>query len=156
MDESLFETASRARSARRGVDAAGHGNCWPGPRTVGTSITWQCWFHRALWHGHAGDGCRATVDSEFAVGVLKMLGNGPRADLQRMGDGGVGAAVSDESQDLDLALGQSGEPAVGHRGERLPGLLTSAGPAQGGVQRGPEHTEQSAILVGEVAEIGRA
>ena len=53
------------------------------------------------------------LDPEFAVDVLEVLGNGPRADLQRTGDGGIGAAVSDESQDLDLALGEAGKPGAG-------------------------------------------
>ena len=138
-------------TARRGVDAAWRGICWRDAARLVRQLIWRRWFHRAFWHGYAGDGCRTIADSEFAVGVLEVLGHGPRADLQGMGDGGVGAAVSDEPQDLDLALGQSGKPAVGHRGERLPGLLTSAGPVQGGVQRGPEHAEQGAIVVGEVA-----
>ena len=121
-----------------------------GRRTVDASVILRCWFQQAFWHGYAGDGCRTIVDSEFAVGVLEVLGNGPRADLQGMGNGGVGAAVSDESQDLDLALGQSGKPVGGHRGKRLPGLLTSAGLVQGGVQRGLQHAKQGAILIGEV------
>ena len=67
-----------------------------------------------------------------------------------MGDGGVGTAVSDKSQDLDLALGQIGKPAASRRGQRLPGLLASARPEQGSAQREPEHAVQGAIVVGEV------
>jgi hypothetical protein len=87
----------------------------------GTLLTWRYWSHRALWHCHTGDGCRTAADPEFAVDVLQVLGDGPRADLQPMGDGGVGTAVSDKSQDLDLALGQIGKPAASRRGQRLPG-----------------------------------
>ena len=67
-----------------------------------------------------------------------------------MGDGGVGTAVSDKSQDLDLALGQIGKLAASRRGQRLPGLLASASPEQGSAQREPEHAVQGAIVVGEV------
>src|ERR1700722_12274496 len=65
-----------------------------------------------------------------------------------MGDGGVGTAVSDKSQDLDL--GQIGKRAASRRGQRLPGLLASASPEQGSAQREPEHAVQGAIVVGEV------
>jgi FAD/FMN-containing dehydrogenase len=99
-----------------------------GRRTVGASAIWRRWFHRAFWHGYAGDGCRTIADSELAVGVLEVLGNGPRADSQGMGDGGVGAAVSDEPQDLDLALGQPDTGiSVASLRESVRGQLLTAG-----------------------------
>jgi hypothetical protein len=118
-----------SRSAAGLLAAASRGSGWrllmrcPARRTAGTLLTWRYWSHRALWHCHAGDGCRAAADAEFAVDVLEVLGDGPRADLQPMGDGGVGTVGSDKSQDLDLALGQIGKPAASRRGQRLPGLL---------------------------------
>jgi hypothetical protein len=106
---------------------------------------------RAWRPSQVGDSCRAAADAEFAVGVLKVLRNSPRADLQRTGDGGVGTAVSDQSEDLHLALGEIGMPAAVHDGERLPAVLASASSDQGCAQRGLEHAEQGAVLVGEVA-----
>jgi hypothetical protein len=141
-----------SRAAGRGVsrERVAPADARSGAPHGGTLLTWRYWSHRALWHFHTGDGCRTAADPEFAVDVLQVLGDGPRADLQPMGDGGVGTAVSDKSQDLDLALGQIGKPAASRRGQRLPGLLASASPEQGSAQREPEHAVQGAIVVGEV------
>jgi len=64
-------------------------------RTVSSSHMWRRGFHRACRHDHPGDGCRTAANPEFAVNVLEVLRYGPWAHIQRAGDGGVGAAVSD-------------------------------------------------------------
>ena len=83
--------------------------------------------------------------------MLEVLGDGPGAHLELVGDGDVGAAHGDEPHDLDLAVGETGKPAASQGAEDLAGLLAPASALQRGDQRGPERAEQGAIGVAEVA-----
>jgi hypothetical protein len=57
---------------------------------------------------NAGNCGGAAGDTEFAVDVLEVLGDGAGADIEAAGDRGVGAAEGDELEDLDLTVGQVG------------------------------------------------
>jgi hypothetical protein len=79
-----------------------------------------------------------------------VLGDRARADVDRGGDGLVGAARGGELQDLDLPVGEFAA-AVGARpgqGGARPAL--GARPAQGVAQRRLQHAQQRGVGVGEV------
>ncbi len=62
----------------------------------------------ALEFGPTGDRSGAVVDAELVVDGPQMLGDGPATDEERFASLGVGHALGDEFQHLDLAIGEAG------------------------------------------------
>jgi hypothetical protein len=56
----------------------------------------------------AGNCGGAAGDTEFAVDVLEVLGDGAGTDVEAASDRGVGATEGDELENLDLTVGQVG------------------------------------------------
>jgi hypothetical protein len=60
---------------------------------------------------------RAAGDTEFAVDVLKVLGDRPWADSQCVGDRGVGSAQRYQLENSLLAISQGGQAGWGRRAQ---------------------------------------
>jgi hypothetical protein len=82
--------------------------------------------------------------------VLEVLGDGPRADVHRPGDGEVGPALRGHLQHLQLAVGEVGQAVVGFRCHRGPGPLSVARPPQRLAQLSGHDAQQRAVGLGEV------
>jgi hypothetical protein len=95
-------------------------------------------------------GSRAAGDAQLAVDVLKVLGDGARADVDDAGDGDVGAALGGKPQDLKLAVGQARDMGGRRRLERGTGIAARLRAVHGAVQRPGEHAEDRAVLLGEI------
>ena len=65
-----------------------------------------------MFNGEAGGG-GAVLDAELAIDRAEMRFDGVRRKEQALGHLGVGEALCDEAQHLDLARGESGGEAWG-------------------------------------------
>jgi hypothetical protein len=79
-----------------------------------------------------------------------VLGDRPRADVDRGGDGLVGAASGGELQDLHLPVGEVAAAVGVGPGQGGAGLAPVARPAQGVAQRRLQHAQQRGVGLGEV------
>ena len=95
--------------------------------------------------GHGGG---AAGHVEFGEDVLDVVLGGAPADVQGLADAGVGGAVGEQSQDLELAWAEGGAVRIG---AGALARLTGTGPG-GGPQRGYAFRVE-AVFAGEV---GRA
>jgi hypothetical protein len=82
--------------------------------------------------------------------VLEVLGDGPRADVDRTGDGHVGPAGRGQVQHLDLAAGEVGQPVAGVRRHGGAGPLPAARPLQRLAERFGQDAQQRPVGLGEV------
>jgi hypothetical protein len=104
-----------------------------------------------LISGDPVNGGGAAGDIEFAVDALEVLGDRPGADVESSGDATVGAALGDQVEDLQLAVGQAGQLAVTGRGQGVPGLVALGGARPRDHQRRAQDTEHVTLGLGEVA-----
>ncbi|HTS97604.1 MAG TPA: hypothetical protein VMI33_13380 [Streptosporangiaceae bacterium] len=83
--------------------------------------------------------------------MLEVLGDRARADVDRAGDGQVGAPPGGQPEDLDLAVGEPGQAVGVRRGQGGAGPLLAARPPQGPAQRFGQGAQQGPVGLGEIA-----
>jgi hypothetical protein len=81
--------------------------------------------------------------------VLEVLGHGPRADVDRAGDGHIGPAGRGQFQHVHLAAGEVGQ-AVGLGGHRRPGPVPRGRAPQRVAHRRHDRAQHPAVLLAEL------